>query len=754
MSKNKFRVIEKKLCSFVILLFTAICVSGQAVSIMVTDAESKDGLASCAVIILSDNKEVVGYTNSSGTYEFNVLTNTTKYITLKYIGYAELRDTIEVTSTQNISLSYSLSPTSLQGVSPIITANLIPEANTLLINSKNFLKLPGSFNDPSRLLIKFPGIASTNDQANFVTLKGMPPSMAGWYVNGASVANPNHLSNTGTFTDQASASGGGVNMISGNSISSFDFVQSPLTNEYFNIGSGLSDFSLDIKDGLVVSAGLLGTEAGYGISTGKFKIGANYRYSTIGILSSLGVPLGDEKINFQDGHLQIAYESQLIDWSIDAVAGKSSNVHESLGEESVLFKDALVIDFQANQQLVSGVLHIKQKRWNLDNTVNLSGRGSTRKIESDNNVLSTAIDTLEETSEIRFSMRNVLEVDVQDNWQIGYVHSNDYGLLSRNGIQGAFGNSGGLANVLFKKTSLQLSGSVGYSMIGNVTLLEWGESIEPLNKRWGSEARFLLKYFNNKNRVSVSASKSNIALLPEISIINEALIPMRSVNVSADYLYERNWGTIKAGVFFHQFNDLLISKNNRVSYFSRLDLIEESITSGEYTQDGQAEIYGLLFQYQLNKKSFQLLQSNSIYEMNISEDIISDYDFNFTSATTLSYSKDIGNNVLIVSSSYQARGGNLEFDVNEESSRIENRTIYSRETINRLKPYTRLDLKINYLWGKEISSERRFKISLDIQNLLNRRNDAYSFYDPLAERVVLQNQLGVIPILRFTWIVL
>ena len=753
MSKNIIRVIENWAFVTFALLFTSVHLSSQTIIIGVKDAETREEVVSCAIIVQNDSREFIGYTNSKGTYEFSVDSSKVSYITIKHLGYAEYRDTIDVNPGGVLLLDYYLFPASMTGVSPIITANLIPEANTLLINSKNFLKLPGSFNDPTRLLIKFPGIASTNDQANFVTLKGMPPSMAGWYVNGASVANPNHLSNTGTFTDQASASGGGVNMISGNSISRFDFVQSPLTHEYFNIGSGLSDFSLDISDGLVVSAGLLGTEAGYGLSKGRFKMGANYRYSTIGILSSLGVPLGDEKINFQDGHLHVAYESQLIDWSIDAVAGRSSNVHESLGEESIFFKDALVIDFQANQQLVSGVLNVKQNIWNLNNTVNLSGRGSTRKIESDNNILTTAIDTLEESNETRFSMRNVLEIDIHDNWQVGYVHSNEYGLMARNGIQGAFGNSGGLANVSFKKNRIQASGSVGYSMIGNVSLLEGGESIGPLNKKWGSEARFLLKYFNNKNRVSVSGSKTNIALLPEISIVDEELIPMRTVNFSADYLQERNWGTIKTGAFYHQFNDLLISENNRVSYFSRLDLIEESIASREYTQNGQAEIYGLLFQYQLNKKAFQFLQSNSIYEMNISEDIVSDYDFNFTSASTLSYSKDIGNNLLIISSSYQARGGNLEFEINEENSRIESRTIYSRENINRLSPYRRLDLKINYLWGKEINTERRFKISLDIQNLLNRRNDAYSFYDPLAERIVLQNQLGVIPILRFTWIV-
>jgi len=744
-SKNKFRIIKKY--GFLLLLLLPFLAQGQKLELSVKDRESGNALNSCVIVIENNGSETIGYTNELGKYS-NVLKEGAKYtIQLSYVGYTDLKDTFTIRNSI-VEKEYFLTPTAIQGAAAIISANLIPSTNTLAINKENFLKLPGSFNDPSRLLIKFPGIASTNDQANFVTLRGMPPSMAGWYVNGASVVNPNHLSNTGTFTDQASASGGGVNMISGNSIANFEFVQAPLGNEYFHVGSGLSDFKLDVREGLVFSAGLLGTEAGYGVKKGRVNLGANYRYSTLGILSALGVPLGDEKINFQDLHLHVSSSGTNYEWSVDGIAGINSNVHESLGEASVFFKDALDVDFRASQMLVSGVYNVWRDKWRLDNTVNYSGRLARRNVVWDEEILNRGIAFSEVTEEERVSMRNRFVYGLTSKVDVGYVQHVSRGRICQGNGDTNLEDYVGLATVDWKSGRWLVSGGVGYTRIGNGALggMRW-------SYKGGSEGRFLLKYFNNKNRVSGQLSRQVVPVLNQFRAIDVENVPMTSHNASIDYIREEIWGKIKVGAFYHQFENVLVSEIDQVSYFSREDLLTSSLQAGNMANNGKMDISGFLFQFQLDRKVLQFLQSNSIYNVNSVGNIINDYDFRFTSSSTLSYSRKFRKNLLILSTSYQARGGNVEFRIDEEASTLTTSTVYDRSVINRLSPYTRMDLKVNYLWGKEIGNEKKYKLSLDIQNLLNRQNDSYSYFDPLAQEVILQNQLGIIPILRFTWIV-
>lgn len=62
------------------------------------------------------------------------------------------------------------------------------------------------------------------------------------------------------------------------------------------------------------------------------------------------------------------------------------------------------------------------------------------------------------------------------------------------------------------------------------------------------------------------------------------------------------------------------------------------------------------------------------------------------------------------------------------------------------KDYFRTDLRIYYKTSKGTSSNTW---SLDIQNLTNRKNIAFSYFDPLLGEVIVKNQLTIIPILSY-----
>lgn len=733
----------KAILSFVFIL----CVfwaQAQRVDAAILDIESGEALAYCSVEINSIDDSFSSKFNADRNGAFDINLSQGEYILqFNYIGYEKKIDTISVIENTLNTFVFQLKQSSIIGVNPIITSNLIPESNTLLINKNNFLKLSGSFNDPSRLLLKFPGIAATNDQSNFISLSGMPPYMAGWFVNGASIVNPNHLSNTGTFTDQASANGGGVNMISGNSIGEFRFIKSPLNSNYFNVGSGLSDFTLDVDKGLRFSIGLLGTKLSYGFKSDEISVGVNYRYSTLGILSSLGVPLGDERITFQDVHTRIERKTEKYKLGLDVLIGNSSNIHDPL-EDIVFLKDGLFIGLSARQEIVSGTYDVYGNKWQLNNTLNYSSRRSSRELMGVEDIIGFSVDSIEQVQETRISMNNRFNYFITNFWDFSFSNTYEIGQIRYRNQKANYRRAAVIASIKYQKDRWKIEGGIGLSGIG-VRKLE----LSDFEDRLGSERRLLLQYQMNKSRWSGRVGSGLVSVQPEFMLIGTSIVPMLSNNISIDYMREGGWGKMKIGGYYHQFSDVLVSESGGVSYFSRFDLIEKEVLDGNYTTDGDATIMGLLLEYQKTYKAIQILANGSFYDLAISDNIEGDFAFNYTYSSTLSYSKKIRNNQFIVSTSFQGRGANREFEIDLEDSRNQSTTIYNRNLRIGLRPFSRLDFKVSYAWGKKRFNKERYVISLDILNLLNRQNDSYSFYDPIADDIILNTQLGLIPILKF-----
>ena len=102
-----------------------------------------------------------------------------------------------------------------------------------------------------------------------------------------------------------------------------------------------------------------------------------------------------------------------------------------------------------------------------------------------------------------------------------------------------------------------------------------------------------------------------------------------------------------------------------------------------------------------------------------------------------------------ISASYHMRGGETQLSVSTRLSREWGYTefIHSAPPQLKLSDYYRADLRIYY------KPSKRSTISIDIQNVTNRENDAYYYYEPLTQEATLKKQLGLIPILswRVDW---
>lgn len=155
-------------------------------------------------------------------------------------------------------------------------------------------------NDPGRMATSFAGVSGTDDGNNQISIRGHAPNNMIWRMEGVDIPNPNHFSVPGT-------SGGGISILSAQVLGQSDFMTGAFSPEYGNALSGLFDLKLrkgnNQKREHTFQAGLLGldlaTEGPFSKnSKGSYLI--NYRYSTLGLLDKVGVDVGDGLTTFQD----------------------------------------------------------------------------------------------------------------------------------------------------------------------------------------------------------------------------------------------------------------------------------------------------------------------------------------------------------------------------------------------------------------------------------------------------------------------
>jgi hypothetical protein len=215
-----------------------------------------------------------------------VLVNSGKELILNISMDEELNEVSEVTISSEKDKSRALN--SMAGVS----------SRTFSVEETQ--KFAAAVNDPSRMATSFAGVVSGDDGNNRISIRGNSPYGLLWRMEGADIPNPNHFANP-------SSSGGGISILSAQTLSNSDFFTGAFPAEYGNALSGVFDLRLrkgnNEKREYTIQAGVMGLDAAV---EGPFKKGyggsylVNYRYSTLSVLGKIGVPIGDAVTNFQD----------------------------------------------------------------------------------------------------------------------------------------------------------------------------------------------------------------------------------------------------------------------------------------------------------------------------------------------------------------------------------------------------------------------------------------------------------------------
>jgi TonB dependent receptor/CarboxypepD_reg-like domain len=325
--------------TFLLCLLFAGLTSGQQLTQIVrgtiSDTDSKLPLIGAQVVIQNSSPQLGAVTDTEGNFRIEKVPIGRITLQLNYLGYeTQTIPNLVVNSGKEVVLSLNMQESTLKVKEITITGGQKKgEANhdmALLsaraISPEETNRYAGGFNDPSRILANFAGVTSTQDGSNDIIVRGNSPKYVQWRLEGEQITNPNH------FGDQ-SAVGGSVSILNNNILAASDFYTGAFSPEYGDVLSGVYDVKLrngnNEKLESVFGFGLLGTELtlegpfkkGYG---GSFLV--NYRYSTAGLLSQLGL-LGDfgGVLQFQDASFKAVLPTRKAGvFSLFGIGGASS----------------------------------------------------------------------------------------------------------------------------------------------------------------------------------------------------------------------------------------------------------------------------------------------------------------------------------------------------------------------------------------------------------------------------------------------
>lgn len=694
----------------------------------------------------------------------------------------------------------TLTETVVKGIRP---DNSLGSVQT--ISPEQILRFPATYLDPARLATAYAGVINTNDQANNLSVRGNSPAGLVWRLEGVDVVNPNHLSNAGTIGDRPMPSGGGVNILSAQLLSSTRFLSGAFTPEYGNTLGGIMDMRFregnNQKHEFTAQAGLIGidlaAEGPLNRRTGATYL-VNYRYSFTGLLGLMGITFGGEDIRFQDLSVNLALPTRRGKLTLFGVMGQSSNDFtaktDSLREED---KDRFSIRFDSWMS-VGGLTYTQslQNHWQWRVSAVASANINTRNQFPGVSALGGLTGNpfqYDRSTNARATLHNQFTHRARDDrrLQVGLYLTRWYGSA------GVWRGRSDLGNA--PRAGRVQEGVLGAWLVQPYANYQWTPS-QKLTLNTGLHANLFTlnkNSFSLEPRVSVryqpierhtltlayglhSQTQQPIVYLsretdPTYSgrpDYNLDLGLTKAHHLVAGYTYQiGESSSIRTEVYYQSlFNvpvstrmlpGLAIGDTPALSTYSVLNLIDinEFAEHPEPLQNkGRGRNTGLELTYQkLLVKNYYLLLTGSLYDSKYQalDGVWRDTRFNGRHAVNLTGGKEYvtQRNTHTRIWGFNARlsqlGGFRDRPVDATASIKAGATVYASRDFNvQLPDYFRADLRV--YWKKSRVRYSR-TLSLDLMNVTNAQNRAYSYYDAVQKKVVEKFQLGLLPIVNYRW---
>ncbi len=286
---------------------------------IVTDKKTGQPLEGATVTLEGSTQGV--FTTESGEFTLKNVPVGRRTVKVHFVGYEPftMADFI-VQRVPEPYLTIALTEVSREIREVVVTAakNAYEPLNDLsVVSTRSFTaeeaeRLPAGVNDPGRMALSYPGVQrGQDDTENQIVVRGNSPVGILWRLEGIDIPNPNHFALIGS-------SGGGITVFSSQLVARSDFSTGGFAAEYGNALSGVFDVRFragnNQKRENRFKVGILGIDfATEGpIREGRSSYLVNYRYSTLGLLSSMGFYLVGERVtnNFQDLSFNLVFRGK------------------------------------------------------------------------------------------------------------------------------------------------------------------------------------------------------------------------------------------------------------------------------------------------------------------------------------------------------------------------------------------------------------------------------------------------------------
>ena len=647
-------------------------------------------------------------------------------------------------------------------------------------------RFAGANQDVSRMASNFAGVQRTDDSNNDIVIRGNSPFGLIWRLEGMDIPNPNHFGGMG-------ATGGPVSMLNNNVLTNSDFLTGAFPSDY---GDGISGvFDLQLRNGNSEEFEFLGQIGFNGLElgaegplskNGRSSFLINYRYSTLGVMSAMGLDFGTGTAvpEYQDLNFKLNFPSKKYGIvEVFGLAGKSAieflDSENEEGEDGGFYSDEEDLR-NSNRSAVVGISH--QYFYNKDTYSKLSIAASGIS----NN---TSIDTLNSDGSLisnyygqRFIQRR-LQVNALVNRKINvhhvirvgsyvsFEHSDLKDSVYSHGFDGFlelrnFDGNDILYQPYFNwqyRISDQWELNTGlHSMIQNRT---GNYSIEPrfgMSYNFKPGQSFNLGYgLHSQNAPAVLVHQD--VRLQDGSYIspNKNLDFVKSHHLVLGYnlLFGKGW-QFKPEAYYQHIYDATVSAhpssysglnagsftietpdtavNEGLGYNYGLDItLEKFMSGGVYML-----VTGSLFEskYQGSDKVWRNTAFNGNYVFNV----LGGKEFLLKHTEGLKAKRQ----TLTVDSKITTAGGQRYTPLDLEASMMEGEAVYddSKAYEEQFNPYFRADIRVGYkVTGNKVTQEW----ALDIQNVTNHKNAFGQSYNADTGEIETTYQLGLFPMVLY-----
>lgn len=749
----------------------------------VIDKITHSPLFGANIIIIDSNPLAGAASDINGEFRISKVPVGKHSLRITYLGYKErIIPNVVVNSGKELVITIELEENVVLNKEVVISAernkaralNEMATVSTRTFSVEETQKFAAAVNDPARMASSFAGVSSSDDGNNTITIRGNSPAGLQWKMEGIEIPNPNHFAAPG-------ASGGGISILSSQTMANSDFMTGAFAAEYGNALSGIFDIRLrkgnNEKAEYTLQAGFLGIDAAAEGPLAKGYQGSylvNYRYSTLSILDKLGVQVGDGTNDFQDLSYNVFLPTKKAgNFTLFGFGGLSTSLFEAerdsaKWEESYQRYDS---KFTSNTG-VAGLTHsiiLGKNTW-LKSAAAFSGNEIGFKESRLNNAYIAEERNRQFAGNYKFTFTSSLnhKINSRHNIRTGFIFNSlafdvDYNVYEQdlNAVQQTINESGNTSSVqLFAQSNYHLSEKFILNSGVHYFLLN-------LNNSYSIEPRLSLKYEINTLQsltlgyglhsqmqpLGVYFAKNDFSVKPNSDL---EMSQSHHVVLGYDRMLAENL-RLKAEVYYQSLFNIPVSSDT-LNSFSMVNVSEDYITD-PLKNDGTGTNYGLeVTVEQFLKRDFYFLLATSLYDSKYkgSDKVERNTRFNGNYGITLTGGKEIitgakwKNRVLGFNLKTIYRGGFRGTPVDLQASQAlpgQGAVYIDNEAFSIQYPYYfRADVRISLKRNRKSSTQT---LALDIQNVTNRKNIYGKFYDSESGKIKTYYQTSLIPILSY-----